>query len=86
MPPEAIVLMFWIWTACGVLSYRYFESLFRDLHLAWSLENKACCLLLCLAGPAALICGLAVDLSRPIEAQTPARQPVWAMQGAMATA
>lgn len=49
-----------------ITGYRYFRSLFSDLKFSWSLANRLGCGLLCLAGPAAVVCCLAVDFSRPV--------------------
>ena len=49
-----------------IQGYRYLRSLFSDLHFEWKTSSKVYVGLLCLAGPAALVCALAVDLSRPI--------------------
>jgi hypothetical protein len=65
MTPQLLVLS-WIWIVCFAVSYRYFRSLFMDLTFRWSIGNRVCCLALCIAGPAALVCGLAVDYSRPL--------------------
>lgn len=49
-----------------IQGYRYLRSLFSDLHFEWKASNRVYCGLLCLAGPAALVCALCVDFSRPI--------------------
>jgi hypothetical protein len=67
MTPELIVAA-WIWIVSLYVAYRYMEHLFTDLRFAWSRGNRVGCLVLCLAGPAALVCAFAVDYSRPLAA------------------
>jgi hypothetical protein len=61
-----LIALVWIWIAFSLLSFRYLKSLFADLRFGWTPANQLACLTLCLAGPAAMICGLAVDFSRPL--------------------
>jgi hypothetical protein len=59
--PAAIVF----WIVCAMSATVYFERLFAELRFGWTPRNRACVHLLCLAGPAALVCGLVVDATRP---------------------
>ena len=62
----AVFLISAIWFFCLFTSYSYLHSLFSDMRIGWTRFDRFTCAVLAIAGPAALICGLAVDLVRPV--------------------
>ena len=60
---ELFVFLFWL--CCLKLGYQYLRSLMNDLG-CWNSQSRTVCFLIAVAGPAAVIAGLAVDFSRPI--------------------
>ena len=63
---ELLLITFWL--VCLVIGYNYFHSLFEDMRLGWTRFDKIACALICIAGPAAIVCGLALDFARPMVA------------------
>lgn len=61
---ETILVALWVFLT--VLGYEYFRHLFRALRFDWNKGNRFLVAVLCLSGPAAFVCALAVDFSRPM--------------------
>jgi hypothetical protein len=62
---ETIFMICWLFFA--LTGYKYFRQLFGALKFDWR-RNRVAVGILCVAGPAAMICALVVDFSRPIVA------------------
>lgn len=52
---------------CAYQSFFYMEHLFSQMKMPWTRSNQALWALICLAGPAAFLCVLIVDATRPLE-------------------
>lgn len=61
---EIILLTIWFFTA--ITAFRYMRHLFGDLKLNWGFASMTVWACICVAGPAALVCGVVVDATRPI--------------------
>ena len=62
------LLLIGFWMLAMIVAYRYFARLFPELGCRWDALNRIGVGILCVAGPAAMICAVAVDFSRPMVA------------------